>query len=375
GLVVFQFAISVVLIVSTIAVYNQLQYVQNKELGFDKEQILTITGTFPLQQKTLAFRDELARLPGVAAVSSCSALPGENFFGISFRKPEENETVFGSGLLIDEYFAECLGLEIVAGRDFSEDLNDTLSVVVNEAAIRELELEDPVGKRLLTTDAAVMREGETESRLEIVGVVRDFHFQSLHQPISPVFMVLNRNPDGSNANISLRIRGGEVQAVVTAAEQLWQRFAPDQPFSYSFLDGDLARLYESERLAQRLFGLFSLLAIFVACLGLLGLTAYMAQQRTKEIGIRKVLGASIPNIVKLLSSDLLRLVMISLVIALPLAWYLMNRWLENFAYSAGLKWWIFALAGLIALVTAFLTIGYHSVKAALSNPVKALKYE
>jgi putative ABC transport system permease protein len=375
GLVVFQFTTSVALIISTVVVYNQMQFIRKKELGFNKEQVVSIKSAGFLQAQTEAFKEELLKLPEVKSIGGCSSLPGGQFFGVSFRKEGENETMFGSGIFVDENFIGCLEMELIEGRDFSKAFNDSLSLVLNESAVRELELENPVGRRLITVDVNPQTGEEETVVYTVIGVMRDFHFQSLHQKISPVYFFYSSNPQGANNLITARLREGNLQAALSKIESAWNQFMPDRPFDYSFLDNDLDELYQSEQVAQKIFGLFALLAIFIACLGLLGLAAFITRQRTKEIGIRKVLGASAGNIVSLLSTDFLKLVFIALLIATPLAWYAMSKWLEGFAYRIDLSWWIFALSGLLAIAIAFLTVSWQSVRAALMNPVKALRNE
>lgn len=375
GLVVFQFAISVALIISTIVVFRQMQFIRNKELGFNKGQVITIQRAFSLQSQTEAFKEELLKLPQVVSVGSCNTMPGGTFSGVSFRKPGENETIFGRGVFIDEDFIDCMEMEMVAGRTFSEAFNDSLSVILNQSAVEELGLENPVGQRLETNDDNIIGDEVETEYLNIVGIVEDFHFQSLHQPITPLFFVLNRSPDGSNGLMSIRLRGEELQQTIQQMENLWQQFVPARPFRYSFLDAELGELYEAEQVAQRVFAFFSGLAIFIACLGLFGLAAFVTRQRTKEIGVRKVLGASVANIVRLLSLDFLKLVSLGLLIAAPVAWLTMNRWLESFAYRVDLSWWIFVLAGSMAVFVAFLTVSYQSIRAAMMDPVKSLRDE
>lgn len=375
GLVIFQFVISVVLIVSTVVVYHQLEYVQRKELGFNKEHLVSIKGGGNLQTKTESFKEELLKLPDVTNVGGCNAMPGGYFFGISFRAEGENETLTGRGLIVDDNYLDCMQMEIVAGRSFSKQFEDSLSVVINEAAVRELNLQNPVGKRLTTPEGFLNTNPEEPSNYTIVGVVKDFHFQSLHQTITPLFFVHSQRTQGLNNIISLRIKPDDIPATISQAESIWKQFVPDQPFRYSFLDADLMELYGAEQTAQKVFTLFSFIAIFIACMGLLGLAAYVTQQRTKEIGIRKVLGASLASIIGLLSADFLKLVVIALVIATPVAWYFMDKWLDSFAYSISLSWWMFALAGLLAIGIAVLTVSYQSIRAALANPIKSLRNE
>lgn len=375
GLVVFQFMISVVLIISTIVVFNQLQFIRKKELGFNQDQVLTLKGAFVLQTQTEAFKEELLKLPEVTDVGGCNTMPGESFFGTSFRKEGDNETTFGSGITIDDDFINCLQMELLAGRNFSDAFNDSLSVLINEMAAKELQLTEPIGKRIITVNVNPQTGEEETTMFTIVGLIKDFHFQSLHQVISPVYFFHNESPDGANNILSLRLQSGDLQQSIQNVENLWAQFVPDQPFRYSFLEGDLTALYQAEQVAQRIFGLFSLLAIFIACMGLLGLAAYVTMQRTKEIGIRKVLGATTGNLITLLSKDFLILVVIALLIASPLAWYAMDKWLENFAYHIPLNWPVFVLAGVLAIVIAFLTVSFQAVKTAVANPIKALKDE
>lgn len=373
GLVVFQFMISVVLIISTIVVFNQLQFIRNKELGFNQEKVLSLRGANVLNTQTEAFKEELLKLPEVSEVGGCNTMPGEAFFGTSFRKEGDTETAFGSGITIDEDFINCLEMELLDGRNFSDAFNDSLSLLINETAVKELQMEDPIGKRLITINADFQTGEETLTTYTIVGLVKDFHFQSLHQAISPVYFFHNENETGASNVLSLRLQVDDFQQTIQKVENIWARFAPDQPFRYSFLEGDLSSLYVAEQVSQRIFGLFSLLAIFIACMGLLGLAAYITLQRTKEIGIRKVLGASTANLITLLSKDFLKLVFIALLIGSPVAWYAMNKWLENFAYRVDLNWTVFLLAGVLAIIIAFLTISFQAIKTARANPIKALK--
>ena len=376
GLVVFQFAISVALIISTIVVFRQMQYIRKKELGFNEDQVVSIRGAFALEQKWEAFQGELLKLPEVVSAGGCNSMPGDLFFGVSFRNPAAKESVVGRGVFVNDGYIECMQMDMVEGRSFSRSFNDTLSVIINQAALRELGLEAPAaGQRLASNDNSVLPEGEASAYFEVVGVVEDFHFQSLHQPITPLFFVLNQNPGGANAVLTLRLKGDDIQGTIRKIEALWKDFVPDQDFRLTFLDRDLARLYEAEQVAQQVFRFFALLAIFIACIGLLGLAAFITRQRTKEIGIRKVLGASVMQIVGLLSQDFLKLVFLGLLIAAPVAWSFMNRWLANFPYSIRISWWMFALAGAIAILMAFLTVSYLSIRAALANPVESLKDE
>ncbi len=371
-LVVTQFVISVVLIIATIVVFRQLDFIQNKELGFDKENIINVQGGFALTaQQTETIKNQIRDMSGVAAVGSCNSAPGGTYFGVSFRPQGNNEKATGRGLIIDEDYVECMEMEIVEGRDYSKEFTDSNSVIINESAVRELGIVDPVGKRLYSDDFS--QNGEAERAYTIVGVIKDFHFQSLHRNIEPLFLANHAVSQGVNALFSVRIKPNAAQSTIPQIEQLWKQHLPDQPFRYTFLDSDLAKLYQAEQTSKKVFGLFTMLAIFIACMGLLGLAAYVTQRRTKEIGIRKVIGASSLQIIGLLSKDFLKLVLVALLIAVPIAWYGMDKWLQNFAFSISLSWWMFALAGALAIGIAFLTVSFQSFKAAIANPINSLR--
>ena len=375
-LVVFQFGISVALIICTIVVYNQLNFIQTKELGFTKDHIISVQSAgFLTEQQTETFKNQLQQLPDVESVGGCNTQPGGFFFGMSMKPEGENEMVTGRGLVVDHGYLECMQMDITKGRGFSKEFSDSLAIIINESAAKELELTNPVGKILATNDQ-FLRQGETEqTRYKIVGVVKDFHFQSLHQKITPLFFVHHNINQRVDNLISVRMNSNNIQSTIAQIEQIWEKALPGQPFSFTFLDKDLSKLYTAEQTAQKVFTLFAILAILIACMGLLGLAAYITQLRTREIGIRKVLGASVENIVGLLSKEFIVLVLVALLIASPISWYLMNEWLENFAYRIDMQWWMFALAGVLAIFIAFATVSYQSIRAALSNPIKALKQE
>ena len=376
GLVVFQFAISICMIIATLVVFSQMDYIAQKQLGFQKEQVVTLANTGILRQKTEAFRQELLRIPGVVSVGGTSSMPGEpNYFGTSFKKPQDNETVTGRCAIADDDYVQTLGMELVAGRGFSKDFNDSLSVVLNERAVRDLGLgANPLGQKLVMPGSFFDPKGGNVE-FTVVGVLRDFHFQSLHETIVPLFLVHNRVARGANNTMAVRVQPRHFQSFTQEAALRWKSFVPDQPFHFSFLDADLAALYASEQRTQQLFSVFALLAVFIACLGLFGLATHTAERRIKEIGIRKVLGASVAGVTILLAKDFLKLVLIALLIASPVAYYFMDKWLADFAYRIDLAWWMFAVAGVLAVLIAFLTVGFQSVKAALENPVKSLRSE
>ena len=376
GLVVFQFSISIILIISTIVVFTQLSFIQNKELGFTKEAVLTIQSAGFLGQHTEAFKQEVGRIAGVESVGGTNATPGNEggFFGITFRKEGEKETVTGRGSVIDDQYMQTLRMTMAAGRPFSTSFDDSLSVIVNEEAVKHLGFTDPIGKKIISPDN-LAQQGGPEVVYTIVGVVKNFHFHSLHQRIAPLFILHNRWFRRTSNQIVMRVPTSEAQGIIAQTGLIWKRYLPEQPFHYSFLEADWGELYKTEQVSQRVFGLFSLLAIFIACMGLLGLAIYIIQQRTKEIGIRKVLGASVPGIVALLATDFLKLVLVAILIASPVAGWAMSRWLSDFAYRVDMPWWAFIAAGLIAVFIAFATVSFQSIKAALMNPIRSLRSE
>ena len=378
ALVVLQFSISVFLIIATILFYNQLKFSQNQDLGFDKENLLNISGGFNLEyQEEETFKKELRQLSGVVAVSGCNNQPGDNYFGMSFKPMGADETTTGSGLIIDDGYVECMDMKILQGRSFSEQFTDSLNVVVNQAAVREMGLQDPIGTTLTSSDNFLNPVEGTQSVYTIIGVIEDFHFQSFHHQVTPLFLIHNTRSfrPGVDGVITVRLAGGNVPATVETIRKMWNKLAPETPFSYTFLDDDWSKLYTSEMTMRKVFGVFCLIAIFIACLGLFALAAYTIEKRTKEIGIRKVLGASEGTIVGLLSKDFLKLVFIAIVLASPIAWYVMHQWLQGFAYRISIHWWVFLIAGGSAVLIAFLTVSFQSIKAAINSPIQSLRSE
>jgi len=261
-------------------------------------------------------------------------------------------------------FVEALGLELVKGRDYNANLStDSSAYLINERAAERLGWDEPIGKKISYGGFA---EGE------VIGVVKDFNFASLHEEIEPLVLRISK---GRLPNIFVRLQAGNLQEQLNAIQKEWEIFAPNAPFEFAFLDSEIQQLYESESRMSSIFTIFSLLAIFIACLGLFGLATFMAQRRTKEIGVRKVLGASVSSLIGLLAKDFLKLVMIALFLAIPIAYYFMNQWLENFAYSVRVNWSVFVLTALIAVGIALLTVSFQSIKTALINPVESLKNE
>lgn len=368
-LVVFQFSISIFLIIGTIVIYNQLNYIQNKSLGFDRNQVLIIKNTTALGKQANVLKQELKQLPGVVNTTMTSYLPTGDDRNVTGLFPDRvidiKKDMLAEFWSVDEDYISTMGIKMVAGRNFSKQMAaDTAAIIVNEAFVHKMGVKDPLNK-------TVYRDTYGIQPFLIVGVMKDFNFSSLRDKIAPV--VLTYAPD--NGAISVRIHTADVTGLMAQIEQKWKSFSPNQQFTYSFMDDDFDATYRSEQRVGQIFISFSTLAIVIACLGLFGLAAYAAEQRNKEIGIRKVLGASVSAIVGMLSMDFIKLVFISILIASPLAWYAMQKWLQDFAYRVNMHWWTLATAGLAAIFIAFITISFQSIKAALSNPVKSLRSE
>lgn len=377
GLVVFQFAISVVLIVSTIVVNQQMKYVMGDKLGFEKDHIVVIKNARAAGDQTKAFENDLSAIAGVETVSRTTALPGQTqYFGISYNLVGGEEQVTGRGQIVDEKYAKLLGLELKEGRFFSSAYTtDSFAIVLNEKAVADLGLKNPVGTKMYSPDDFLNRPDGSRIEYTVVGVIKDFHYQSLHQKINPLIFN-NAIRFGELAPlIAVKVRAADFSKAISSIESSWKKFVRDKPFSYDFLDQTLARQYRSEQTMQKIFNAFSVLAIFIACIGLLGLAAYATQQRTREISVRKVLGANVGNIVTMLSTDFLKLVFIATLIAFPVAWWMMSSWLDNFEYRTQLSFWIFIVAAIAAVVVALFTISFQAIKAAMANPVVSLRSE
>ena len=366
GLVIGQFGTSIGLLIGTFIIGDQIEYMKNKKLGFDKEQVLVLKGASTLRNQYVAFREQLQTLPQVHSVSIVENLPGRTFNSTLF-KPEQPANYKESSLnymMIDEYGVETLGLNLIEGRNFAPESFpvDVSNFLINQAAAMALGWENPVGKRMTLSN----REGQ------IIGVIEDFHYGSLRQEIKPLVLPYLR---WGRDLVVIRLHPGQVSDAIAAVKLVWEKFIPNRPIEYSFLDQDYEKLYNAEQKMAQLFGMFSALAIFIACLGLFGLAAFTAESRTKEIGIRKVLGASVPNLVGLLSREFVKLVLVANVIAWPVAYWAMTRWLANFAYRIDLGAGVFVFSGMITLIVALLTVGLQTFKAARRNPVDALRYE
>lgn len=372
-LVTTQFAISIILIISTAIVYRQMNYMQQKSLGFDREHVVTLPYINALNDRFESFRNELLSNSQVKNAARSSRIPTGRLLDAMGTRIMRGDTMAPVAADLkfvwsDKDFINAYGVHIVAGRNFSRDFStDSASFLINEAATKVLgfgNAKDAVGKNL----------GYGQRNGQIVGVFNDFHFESMHQKIVPLVIFIPRNAN-SFGRISVKISGNNIPAALTHIEKVWKRFLPETPWQYTFLDENFDRLYQSEQRQGNIFTLFAGIAIFIACLGLFGLSAFTITQRLKEIGIRKVLGASTGRIVTLLSRDFLVLVGVAALIAFPVAWFAMDSWLQDFAYRTSIAWWIFPLAGIIAMAVALGTICFQAVKAALANPVKSLRTE
>jgi putative ABC transport system permease protein len=372
-LVVFQFATSIILIIGTIVIYRQLHYIQNKNLGFNKDQVLIINDTYVLDKNVDAFKNEVLQLPGVLSGTYSGFLPVSNSSrnDNTWSKDAVMDTKNGLDMQnwsIDYDYLKTMGMELIKGRNFSRDYGtDSNAVIINETTAQILGYDNPIGKIIYKlTDQPGVNKPYT-----IIGVVRNFNFESLRQPVGPLTFLL----DKSTGLASFKVKTANISSLLKTIESKWKAMAPGMPFSYRFLNESFNEMYHDEMRVGKIALIFSVLAILVACLGLFGLATYIAEQRTKEIGIRKVLGASVNGIVGLLSKDFIRLVLIAFCLAVPFAWFIMNKWLEDFAYRTQINWWIFILAGVLAMVIALTTISFQAIKAALANPVKNLRTE
>lgn len=368
GLVIFQFGISIILVVGTIIIYNQMIFVRNKNLGFDKEHLVIVRDqNRRVVNRYESFKNELLKNPNIIAVSASSGLP-VNIFSESTVRPEGagfDEAVLMPVIAVNYDFIDTYGIKLAAGRNFSKEFktDSREAFIINEAAALKFGWEDPVGHRL---DIIGGRKGR------VIGVLKNFHISSLHEEIEP--LVLYIQPFFCRY-FSVRIRSQDLPHTLALMEETWRGFAPGHPFEYSFLEDDLDRLYRAELRLGKIFLYFTVLAIFIACIGLFGLSSFTAEQRTKEIGIRKVLGASTGNIVFMLSKEFAKWILVANIIAWPIAYYAMSRWLQNFAYRIGISLWIFILSAALALFIALFTISFQAIKAAVINPVESLKYE
>lgn len=367
GLVVFQFCISIFLIIGMLVIGDQMNYIQTKRLGIDRENVVYLPLEGELTNKIEAFRQEILSSPAVASATTTGSIPTDitgNSGDLDWpgRNKNVDNTVYATFVGYD--FAKTMNIQMADGRDFSKDFAaDTANYIINEATARMMKMKDPVGRQVKFW----MGNGT------IVGVMKDFHIASLHTDIKPLILVFYK---GLNTEyLMVRTQPGQTQRALAHMESVTKSFNPNYPFNYRFLDEQFEQMYRSEMIIHTLIRFFGVLAIIISCLGLLGLAAFTAEQRTKEIGIRKVLGANVANVVALLSKDFIVLVLFAIVIATPVAWYIMNIWLRDFAYHIDISWGVLAGAGLLATAIALLTVSFQSIGAALANPVKSLKAE
>ncbi len=371
ALVVFQFAISVFLIIATLVVFQQLNFIQGKDLGFTKDQVVLINDTFAAGNQVDTFKEEVLKLGQVQSVTLSSFLPtpsarsNSSFFKEGSR--EQENAIQMQIWNVDKDYIPTLNMELVAGRNFDERFSaDSTAVIINEAALPVLGVgpEEVLGMRI-SQDLNL----EVPQYYTVVGVVRNFHYESLREGIGALCLSMSR----STGNMAIKLSAGDFSNALKSIEGIWKKLAPGQPFNYRFMDESFNSVYESEQRLGKIFMVFSILSILIACLGLFGLAAFNAQKRTKEIGIRKVLGASVGQITYRLTTDFLKMVGIAILISLPIGWFAMNKWLEDFSYRIDIPWWVFAIAALLAIGIAILTVSYQSIKAAIVNPVKSLR--
>ena len=376
ALVVFQFWISIVLVVGTIAVNRQLSYIQTKKIGFNKDQVIVVHDAYALKDQLQSFKEEVEKDNVIKSGTISSFLPvagtsrSDNTHWPAGKSPTEENMVSIQVWDVDYDYVKTLGMKIKDGRDFSKDfLSDSTGVILNEAATRAFGyLQDPVGKKIATFENAELK---TYHYSTIIGVVEDFHYESLRENIGPVALFLKK----SNGSVSFRFEAKNTKDVINTVEAKWKKLGPGLPFDYSFLDEDFGKMYAAEQRLGEIFTVFAMLAIIIACLGLFALTAFTAEQRTKEIGIRKVLGASVSGIVVLLSKEFGKLILIAFVLAAPAAWYGITKWLESYEYRTEIGVLVYVAAGVSAFAIAWITMSFQSIRAALANPIKALRSE
>ncbi|HEY2582989.1 MAG TPA: ABC transporter permease [Mucilaginibacter sp.] len=375
-LVVFQFTISIFLIVGTLVINNQLRYIQNKDLGYKRDHLLIVKNVWALGNASNTFKQEVKQLAGVQAATLSDALPtDENTSSVTYFKDpvsDQKRSVLTFNWSVDEDLIPTLGIKMAAGRNFSKDMaTDNLGVIINEAFAKKLGYPNPINQPLYGFTDNTLRT----TKFHIIGVMRDFNFKSLKTNIEPMLFSPLFAFNRGGGTLSVKINTADMPSLMDKVKNKWKGLSPNRQFSYSFMDENFDALYRSEQRTGAISIAFTSLAIIIACLGLFGLAAYAAEQRMKEIGIRKVLGATVANISSMLSKDFIKLVITSIVIATPFAWWAMQKWLESFAYRQNIQWWVFAVAGCTCIIIAFITISFQSIKAALSNPVDSLRSE
>ena len=374
GLVVFQFAVSTGLIIATIIVYQQLHYMQDKKLGYEKEQVLYLQDMYVIGNRDVqtAFKESLLKDNRIINASVGTDVPGNpSMDGTEAYPKEKREGETGAEIHINIFHVDydyipTLGIKMAAGRNFSRAFRtDSFAVVINEAAVRDLGWSgtNPIGKTIISSG---------QHSYNVIGVMSDFHYASVKQKIAPLMMRLGT---GYRTGLIVKVKTADIKNLLADIKKQWDATSPGSPFSYYFLDNKFAALYSAEQKTGQIFSIFSIVAIVIACMGLFGLATYSTQQRAKEIGIRKIFGASVQDVLLLVAREFLLLVGVSLLIAIPVTWWGMHKWLLEFAYRIPINGWIFLAAGIIALMIALATISFHTIKAALANPVKSLRAE
>jgi hypothetical protein len=365
-LVVTQFTISVLLISGTLVVYSQLQFIHDKALGFEKDNVIIFNVNPAIRKNPETFKNEMLATPGVLGVTSASnnlTYVGNSTSGLEWEGKDPNVDVLVHTISVDHDFIKTFKMEMAAGRDFQKDMaTDSSAIILNEQAVNQLGLANPLNKTITWDD----------THFTVIGVVKDFHFKSVHDHIEPLVIFIR--PAWHN-RVYVKLENGDLQKTLSSVESVYKKISPENPFEYTFLNDDFDKLYRSEQRTGTIFNYFAWIAIIISCLGLFGLVMFTTEQRTREIGIRKVMGASVTSLFSLISLDFIRLIFIANLVAIPVAWYMMSRWLEGFAYHANLHWFTFGIAALASILIAWITLSYQSLKAATNNPVKSLRSE
>jgi putative ABC transport system permease protein len=365
-LVVFQFTISIILIVGTFVINRQMDYIMNKKLGFDKEQVLLLEGAHTLGDQAIVFKNELLRLPEVQYASISSYLPvtgsQRNGGGMWLEGMTDEEQISSQHWSVDHDYIKTMGLTILKGRDFAEEIpSDSQAMIVNESLVKALQLKEPIGAKIFNW----------LGDWTVIGVIEDFHSETMRRGIEPMGLFIRKSAN----TVSVKLNTIDMQAAISSVTKIWDTFSPHQSIRFSFLDQRYEQMYADVRRMGWMFASFAILAIAIACLGLFALSAFMVEQRGKEVCIRLVLGATLRNIFNLLTLNFVRLVLISIALAIPIAWYVTHKWLEDFSYKIEITWDVFALAGVAAILITLLTISYQSIRAALMKPVEGLRSE
>jgi putative ABC transport system permease protein len=372
-LVVFQFFLSITLITTIIIIYCQLNYIKNKDLGFDQNQKLIFSfATDDARKKTTALANDLQQLPEVKYVSRSDnylSQPINDDYGVFLAGGNQSTSIDAQRMGVDEKFVKTNGIKIIAGRDFY--VKDTLKTLINETLCKRLGLtpEKAPGTRLFS-----QYFNGSIGYVDVAGVMKDFNYNSLHDVVHP-FMLFYKGNANYFSYMTVSVSSTDYRSLFSKMEAVWQKDMPGVPFEYTFMNEEVQKQYEAETSLSNIINSFTIMAILISCLGLFGLAAFSAEQRRKEIGVRKVLGASVSGLAGLLSKEFVKLVGIAFVLATPLSWWIMNKWLEAFAYKVSISWWMFAIAGVLSIIIALLTVSFQAIKAALMNPVKSLRSE